>query len=79
MKSGSIGDSNMYLGAKLRKFLVENGVKAWATSALKYLQEAVCNSVAYLNDYFGDQKFAMKVIHPFESDYDPLIDSSALL
>ena len=33
MKSGSIGDPNMYLGAKLRKVTFENGVESWATSA----------------------------------------------
>ena len=33
MKSGSIGDPNLYPGAKLRKVLLENGVEVWATSA----------------------------------------------
>ena len=28
MKSGSIGDLNMYLGAKIRKVVLENGVEA---------------------------------------------------
>ena len=67
MKSGSIGDSIMYLGSKLRKFVLENGVGAWATSALKYVQEAVSNSAAYLNEKFGGRKFAKKFINPFDS------------
>ena len=79
MKSGSIGDPNMYLGAKLRKVTLENGVEAWATSASKYVQEAVSNSEAYLHDNFGGRKFAKKVINPFESEYDPLMDFSAEL
>ena len=33
MKSGSIGDSNMYLGAKPRKVVLQNVVEAWANSA----------------------------------------------
>ena len=79
MKSGSIGDPNMYLGSKLRKAVLENGVEAWATSALKYVPEAVSNSEAYLYEHFGGQKFAKKVINPFESEYDPLVYSSAEL
>ena len=57
MKSGSIGDPNMCLGSKLRKAVLENGVEAWATSALKYVQEAVSNSEAYLHENFGVRKF----------------------
>ena len=37
MKSGSIGNPNLYLGSKLRKVILENGVEAWDTSALKYV------------------------------------------
>ena len=35
------------------------------------------NSEAYLYENFGGWNFAKKVINPFESDYDPLMDSSA--
>ena len=41
------------------------------------MQEAVSNSEAYLHDHFGSRKFATKVINPFESEYDTLMDSSA--
>ena len=77
MKSGSIGDPDMYLGSKIRRVVFENGVEAWADSALKYLQEAMSNSEAYFCENFGGRKFAKKVIDPFESEYDPLMDSSA--
>ena len=63
IKSGSIGDPNMYLGAKPRKVVLENGVEAWATSASKYVQEAVSNSEAYLHEHFGGWKFAKKFIN----------------
>ena len=33
MKSESIGDPNMYLGAKFRKVVLENRVEAWDSSA----------------------------------------------
>ena len=66
MKSGSIGDPNIYLGSKLRKVVLENGVEVWATSASKYVQEAVSNSEAYLHENFGVGSFAKKVINSFE-------------
>ena len=55
----------MYLGAKLRKVVLENGVEAWAISASKYVQGDVSNSEAYLREHFGGQKFAKKVVNPF--------------
>ena len=77
MKSGSIGYPNMYLGDKLREVALENGVEAWATSASTYVQEAVANTEAYLNDHLGGRKFAKKMDNPFESEYNTLMDSSA--
>ena len=41
------------------------------------MQEAVSNSEAYLHENFGGRKFSKKVINPFESEYDPLMDLSA--
>ena len=79
IKSGSIGDPNTHLRAKLRKVVLENRVEAWATSASKYVQEAVSNSEAYLHEDFGGRNFAKKVINPFESDYDRMMDLSAEL
>ena len=37
------------------------------------------NSEASFNEHFGGWKFAKKVNNPFESEYDPLMDSSAEL
>ena len=67
----------MYLGYKVRNFVLENGSKAWANSASKYVQEAVSDSEAYFHENFGVHKFAKKVINPFDSEYDPLMDLSA--
>ena len=41
IKPESMGDPNLYLGAKLRKVQMDNGVKAWAMSPAKYVKEAV--------------------------------------
>ena len=43
MKPGSMGDPDFYLGTKLRKVKLSNGVDAWGFSPLKYVQEAVGN------------------------------------
>ena len=37
------------------------------------------NSETYLHENFEGRKFAKKVNNPFESEYDPLMDSSAEL
>jgi hypothetical protein len=52
MKSGRIGDPDIYLGAKLREMQLQNGVYAWSLSASKYVQEAVCN----VKDYFQRER-----------------------
>ena len=41
MKKGSIGDPDIYLGAKLRKVQLENSVFAWGIRPAKYVQEVV--------------------------------------
>ena len=48
MKDGSIGNPDIYLGAKVKQMELRNGVKAWASSSSKYIQEAVQNCEKYL-------------------------------
>ena len=43
MKPNSIGSPDIYLGTKLKKTRLENGVEAWGMSPSKYVQEAVRN------------------------------------
>ena len=43
------------------------------------MHESVSNSEACLHEHFWCCKFSKKVINPFESEYDPLIDLSAEL
>jgi hypothetical protein len=50
LKKGSVGDTDIYLGAKLRKVMLENGVEAWSMSPSKYVQEAVKNVKNYLQE-----------------------------
>ena len=43
------GELDMYLGVKLRKIKMSNGVEAWTLSPSKYVQETVRNCKKYVN------------------------------
>jgi hypothetical protein len=48
MKEGSIQFTTFYLGAKLKKTFLPNGVVAWGMSSSKYVQSDVQNVQYYL-------------------------------
>ena len=74
MKPGSMGDPDVYLGAKLRQVWLPNGVLAWGMSPSKYIQEAVKNVEKYLDENFDGRKLLKKVNTPFANDYAPELD-----
>ncbi len=43
LKPSSVGDPDIYLGAKLRWTCLKNGVWAWGLSSSKYVAQAVKN------------------------------------
>ena len=49
LKKESIGPPEHYLGGKVRKVQLENGVNAWAFSSSHDVQTAVKNVEAYLD------------------------------
>ena len=49
LKEESIGLPDHYLGGKVRKVQLENGVNAWAFSSSQFVQTAVKNVEAYLD------------------------------
>jgi hypothetical protein len=51
LKPGSITPPNVYLGAKVSKYTLPNGVSAWAMSSSQYTQEAVKNIETYLDEH----------------------------
>jgi hypothetical protein len=65
MKPGSIMETTFYLGAKLKKTVMPNGVVDWSMSSNKYVQAAVQNVQEYLKNN-GDRKLKKKVSAPFE-------------
>jgi hypothetical protein len=50
MKKGSIGDPDVYLGAKLQKIQLSNGVFAWELFPSKYVQQAIANIELHLTE-----------------------------
>jgi ribosomal protein L31E len=76
MKAGSIGDPDIYLGAKLRKVRLTNGVEAWAMSPSKYVKDAVANAEIYLAENFGGRKLLKRASAPWPTDYVAELDTS---
>ena len=67
----------MYLGAKLQKTRLHNGVWAWAMCPIKFVCDAVRNCTVHLAANYG-RKYRMtkKAENPFKMGYDPELDTS---
>ena len=74
MKKGSIGDPDLYLGAKLREVQLSTGVYAWSFSPSKYVQEAVRNVKEYLSKSYNGQTLNRRASAPFPAGYRPEMD-----
>ena len=75
MKPGSINDPDLYLGAKVCKMTMINGVQCWGFSPSKYVREAVSNADTYHKKRYG-QGLPKKVKTPYERDYRPELDTT---
>ena len=74
MKKGSIGDPDLYLGAKLRKTTLRNGVEAWGLSPSKYIQEAVRTTERRMKE--RGLLFPKTFYGPWPSNYNAELDAS---
>jgi hypothetical protein len=74
MKEVSIQVPTFYLGAKLKKNVLPNGVVAWGMSSSKYVHSAVYNVHEYLVALPGDQKLMKKASVPFAGGYKHELD-----
>lgn len=74
MKPGSIGDPDIYLGAKIKKTVLPNGVVAWGTSASQYVQEAVKNVEVHLAAKEGRKLKTKGATGPFPLNYSAELD-----
>ena len=79
LKEGSIGEPDLYLGVKLHKVTLPNGVHTWSTSPSKYTQDAVRNVEEYLHKECGRIKLAKRSTTLFPRDYAPELDMSPVL
>jgi len=80
MKAGSIGDPDIYLGLKLCKVTLDNGVTAWALSLSKYVQEAVQNVEKHLQERYEGQRLPnIWGSGPWPSNYNTELDESPKL
>ena len=74
LKEESIGPPSIYLGGKMRKVTLNNGVEAWSFSSSQYVQAAVDNVEDYLKA--RNQKLPARASAPFTSNYRPEVDTS---
>ncbi len=80
LKSSSVGNPSMYLGAKLKLTQMSNGVYAWGMSPAKYIKEAVSNCEKHLkmnND--GRYVLPTQAANPYVMGYEPEIDETPVL
>ena len=76
MKEGSIGNPDIYLGAKLRQVRLDNGVECWALSPTKYVQEAVNTTLEYIDKTYGVKKFPQSGSGPWPNGFVSELDES---
>jgi hypothetical protein len=74
MKEGYIQVPTFYLGAKLKKTGLPNGVVAWGVSSSKYAQYAVHNIQEYLSALLGNHKLLKKAYGTFSGGYKSELD-----
>ena len=77
LKEESVGHPTLYLGGRVHKVTMENGVEAWAFSASQYIQSTVRNVEEYLKKR-GDGRWSLpaKAETPIQSTYHPELDES---
>jgi hypothetical protein len=80
LKPSSVGDPDIYLGAKLKETQLPNGVMVWGLSSSKYVVQAVKNCQLNLTGKLaGRYSILARADNPFPVDYDPSTDLSELL
>jgi hypothetical protein len=78
MKPGSIMEPTFFLGPKLKKTVMPNGVVAWGMISSKYAQTAVQNVQECLQKN-GNRKLKKKKAAPFKTTYTAEIEESPVL
>ena len=77
LKEESIGPPTVYLGGRVRKVQLENGVWAWSFSSSQYVQSAIKNVEEYVGKSENSQlKIPSKAETPLMTGYRPELDVS---
>ena len=80
LKEFSVGEPDIYLGAKFNFFQMSNNVWFWSLSPSKYVQEAVQNCQNHLKEnYSGKNESISNAPNPFPLGYKPEVDVSPFL
>ena len=74
MRSDSIGDPDIYLGAKLGQTKLPNNVVAWALCPSEYVHEAVESVEQHLAKEYDGRKLVKRASTPFQVNYRPELD-----
>ena len=75
LKPGSIGPPKIYLGGKVSKVVLPNGIEAHAFSSTQYVRESVKNMEAYMKK--KNYVFTHKTISvPIPGSYHPELDGT---
>jgi len=72
MKNGSVGYPKIYLGNKVSKMTLENGVDAYIFSLSQYVQTAIAIVERYLSK--RGEMLPKRTYTPFMTNYRPEID-----
>ena len=75
LKPTSVGDPNIYLGAKLKETQLPNGIYAWRMSPSKYVNQVVKNCQTHLTEKLNAMyEIPTRADNPFLTDYCPDTD-----
>jgi hypothetical protein len=77
LKPSSVGDPDIYLGAKLKLTRLDNKIWAWGLSPSKYVAQAVKNCAKHLTDKLNNHlRLPQRADNPFPYDYYLELDQS---
>ena len=75
LKPNSIGPPKIYLGGKVSKVTLPNGVQAWSFSATQYVRKAIKNVEKFMSKH-GYTITSKKIGVPLPTSYCPELDGS---
>ncbi len=74
LKEESVGPPDIYLGGKLRKVKLDNGVNCWSFGSAQYVKSAVTNVETYLKK--RGESLPARAKTPLSNGYRPEVDIS---